>query len=65
VETAIKHPQVPEQKIIVAVAKIIYGEERRGGVAAIEQPPQDGNEAYPPRRGSEVQYWERETAGKE
>ncbi len=55
-ETAIKHPQVPEQKIIVAVAKIIYDEERKGGVVAIEQPPQDGNEAYPPRRGSGVQY---------
>jgi len=44
-EAAIKHPQAPEQKIIVAVAKIIYCEERSGGVAAIEQPPQDGNES--------------------
>jgi hypothetical protein len=45
VETAIKHPQAPEQKIMVAIAEIIYCEERCGGVAAIEQPPQDGNEA--------------------
>ena len=44
-KTAIKHPQAPEQKIIVAVAEIIYCEERSGGVAAIEHPPQDGNES--------------------
>ena len=37
-KTAIKHPQAPEQKISGAVAEIIYCEERRGGVAAIEQP---------------------------
>jgi hypothetical protein len=36
---AIKHPQAPQKKIIVAFsAEIIFFEERSGGVAAIEQP---------------------------
>jgi hypothetical protein len=50
-------------KLIVAVAEIIFCEERRGGVAAIEQPPETGNCSWRgTRRKMEVE--ERETAGK-
>nr|WP_315167581.1 hypothetical protein [uncultured Flavobacterium sp.] len=62
-ETAIKHPQAPEQRIIEAEAEIIYCEERSGGVAAIEQPPEAENCSW---RGTrrKMKEKERETAGK-
>ncbi len=37
-----EHPQAPEQKKW-SFYGIFFCEERSGGVAAIEQPPQDGN----------------------
>ena len=39
-EMAIKHPQAPQEVNTVAIAEVFMDEERSGGVAAIEQPPQ-------------------------
>ncbi len=56
---AIKHPQAP-QKNKWSLRNLFF-EERSGGVAAIDPPPQNGNERS---LRSEVQGCERETAGK-